>query len=1197
MKRLIFIFLFFIISINFISAYGDLDNVKSYDVVKREVTFKDSFIDIPTTLIGTAKLNTPNVMLVPRGKNVLVAEYQINLNYDSYKNALGKIEFYDIKKNNLSIDRNFTYKKKVVEQKEVIDYESVCPEKADFAGKCDFKEVGKHLEDVIRWEDYNIKDLEKGIITLGIFTDVESGDLIEWKPYLFGLIVPEWAVWQDSFNVGLYSYYTFNSSAGTSALDSIAGRNLTVGGNYWESGIIGKSYVANGSEHKAFSYKLGDLDGGNDEFSVSFWIYRNGTMSGAKCISNCGTGGASANGMWEIYCETNYLGSYMHDGTLSDSGAVPIPLNIWTYVTYVYNGTVGQVYMNGTKVGSAQNRPNFDADATATTLWAFGRDNNVNLANLKMDELSFYNRSLSDSEILNLYNNGSALTYDPLNVAITPILFNAQIPNDLNTINVFGNVLNISYNFTNTGNINISQANLFYKVNSSLSNCFSIINYSYYSCDYQKKNALYNISGVYYFRLSDNEVYNGLYNFNQQDMESSIKLNYSLSTQSSAFNINIRNVSNNISYGIYEIYAKNQTSTTQPLNIYYCNSSYNSGDFKISGNCLLFHQIKSSDLYNHTHGINSFHYIIPFIVNNLTGKIGSVVVTENSNFIINPYSSVGGWDLEYINNVSRSGVSYSSFNSGLTWSNQLVTIDSHLHQYTGSETLYYFASNNSLLNSSISFDNLQLGGIPSSTPLVYNPINSYYTGNISINYTSAVSPQGYNISFYNISLRNLDGSYNLSITGNNLINLSYIWNSANIKEGNYLIGVQAFDINNLSGSLGLSNGFILDQNKPNASLGLPLSNFNITDKTYNFVANFSDNYMLYNSSLIVWNSTNSKVIFSTQSLSGNFSSASFAVSLPDGNYTYAYLVYDFVGYSFLSSNRSFTVDLPPINGNLNLIVNQYPYIDLNVSYPMNVYFSGIGSTSLINTNVYINITAVNSSNVFSFVYNPLTSHFDLTLLFADYGDYTFKIWEDNLKITTSNLTGVLKVRTPFNITVQVFDSDDSFNPYINNFAYITAEFDKPYNSQFDALENFIYPLSNSKSPVFHTKYTGGIANLKLFENETNYMFRIIDGDINFNYTYSSPDIKKTYKINSYLGKKYINSTNQNINFVISQNQIHQYRTFINWIMILGILLISVVSIVLFFAFPQMPLFALIFGFLFTFLLVATRLIIWWFTSW
>jgi hypothetical protein len=80
--------------------------------------------------------------------------------------------------------------------------------------------------------------------------------------------------------------------------------------------------------------------------------------------------------------------------------------------------------------------------------------------------------------------------------------------------------------------------------------------------------------------------------------------------------------------------------------------------------------------------------------------------------------------------------------------------------------------------------------------VVISPTNTSYMktgGNILINYTASVSPNGYPISYYNITLRNSNNTIISTIQGNNSVNLTYSWDISAMAVGQYIIGVKATD--------------------------------------------------------------------------------------------------------------------------------------------------------------------------------------------------------------------------------------------------------------------------------------------------------------------------------------------------------------------------------------------------------------------
>lgn len=158
------------------------DNIKLYDDVTQTVTIVNTF-GIGRDIVDI-KLNTPinNVVRAGYGK---VAEFDINLYDDIYTGAFDKMEFYDLGKDWEKIDRQFDYKYKTIEEIEIIEKNGT---------RIEYKEV---------WKDLSLETLTKGNITIGIFTDVQMGDYVEWIPTLFGKEIDEWATFIQAETTGV----------------------------------------------------------------------------------------------------------------------------------------------------------------------------------------------------------------------------------------------------------------------------------------------------------------------------------------------------------------------------------------------------------------------------------------------------------------------------------------------------------------------------------------------------------------------------------------------------------------------------------------------------------------------------------------------------------------------------------------------------------------------------------------------------------------------------------------------------------------------------------------------------------------------------------------------------------------------------------------------------------------------------------
>lgn len=408
MISLMSIFLLMFLASN-VNAF-EFDNVKHYDPINKEVTVTNAFglgADI-----AKIKLNTPLNYQVPRGYQK-VAEFTIT-SYEDYSDALKELELYNKRDKLKKFNRIYDYKYLTYETVIVDDYKDVCSIKFDpISGtnknNCVQEKIGSHQEQREKWIKLTPADLKKNdVLTIGIFTDVQKGDYIEWIPNLFGVRVNEWATWTESLNVGLKYYYNF-----TDATDAVAGNNLLTGAG-------SPTFVSNSS-----AFPVGDQSSGfcpsgnagwnlpdNDYFDISgaeggqvtinFWYRKEGGAGGNPIISKKW---ADTPGWYIVEQNTNGL-TYNGIGTAIYDGS-PIS-DTWTMATATTNSTNSCLYRNGVLINCVATAYE---SATSDALDICGSYDDTAYYDGYIDELGFWNRTLTPSEITDLYNGGDGLTY------------------------------------------------------------------------------------------------------------------------------------------------------------------------------------------------------------------------------------------------------------------------------------------------------------------------------------------------------------------------------------------------------------------------------------------------------------------------------------------------------------------------------------------------------------------------------------------------------------------------------------------------------------------------------------------------------------------------------------------------------------------------------------------------------------------
>jgi hypothetical protein len=283
------------------------------------------------------------------------------------------------------------------------------------------------------------------------------------------------------------------------------------------------------------------------------------------------------------------------------------------------------------------------------------------------------------------------------------------------------------------------------------------------------------------------------------------------------------------------------------------------------------------------------------------------------------------------------------------------------------------------------------------------------------------------------------------------------------------------------------------------------------------------------------------------------------------------------------------------NSIMTLYVPNYPYIDLNTSYPIAV---SLLTDNISNPFTDIGIKLQNSSGsifIFNLTWDIGDQLYKTNLTFLEEGYYPFTIFPYT-PCKTANITGTFRVFEPYYITLRLFELKDKANTtavYRNDFSYAIAYFK---NQQTDTnMENFIVPLSFKllfNQSTFHSPYISGTTTLKLYEPR-NYILRLIDGNINFpNGEYSVPNISKGYGVNIYLGDYTFNGTNASYDVYLREREIRPYSWIANWILVLGILFCIIGATFIFFTMPDKPSSALTLGLGGTAMLTLLRIVIW-----
>ena len=431
MKSKLFILMFVcIFLVGTVSAF-EFDNVKSYDPITKTATIKNAF-GLGDT-IAEVKLNTPLNYKVSRGYQK-VAEFEVK-SFGDYNNAFKELELFDKTKGMKKFLRDYDFKSLSYENIIIDDYALNCYEvwnkiNKTYQEECSQVLSGSHEEQREKWTKLTPADFKKNdIVTIGIFTEVQKGDYVEWIPNLFGVRVKEWATWTEDLNTDLASYYKLDKGSGTDAIDSLGINNLTGAGalDWISSGLINN---ASGFYTNIANKLYTEIDG-EANVTISFWLNQTNYIQSTNCNGGpCDVimGSTSDQRLTVAINSGGFVevsrGSGSSWGSPSYLRAdTAVTEDTWTHIVITWAGANTTFYINGVINGS-----HVTDITTFPTMGTFALGQAFTItttSNMYLDEVGIWNRTLSNSEINDLYNNGDGITYtdqfEELITLISPI--------------------------------------------------------------------------------------------------------------------------------------------------------------------------------------------------------------------------------------------------------------------------------------------------------------------------------------------------------------------------------------------------------------------------------------------------------------------------------------------------------------------------------------------------------------------------------------------------------------------------------------------------------------------------------------------------------------------------------------------------------------------------------------------------------
>jgi len=214
-----------------------------------------------------------------------------------------------------------------------------------------------------------------------------------------------------SLITNLAAYYKFDENSGNSVGDSIGVNTGTWGGtlgSQWTPGKINSGGNFNGSDNNVKSNLWSNAI---SNISMGGWFKSSDYTKSRQCIISNGNG-AGGGGGYAIILSGNGTtdGSLyiLNHGIAWDFGSHKVQDNNWHHVMMTYDGTTILLYLDNSQIYSGGN-PSFGTPVTNSYIG----DDNSGSGFFKgvLDEMGFWTRALSSSEVSQLYNSGAGLQY------------------------------------------------------------------------------------------------------------------------------------------------------------------------------------------------------------------------------------------------------------------------------------------------------------------------------------------------------------------------------------------------------------------------------------------------------------------------------------------------------------------------------------------------------------------------------------------------------------------------------------------------------------------------------------------------------------------------------------------------------------------------------------------------------------------
>ncbi len=418
--KLLTIFLFGLFLVSFASAL-ELDNrITDYNISTKEVIIKNA-LGLGKELVRANLQTAQTERVIDRGDGVYQKVAEIKYSYldEDVSKYINSIEFTNnFNSNTIQRDYKLKYRNQTSSITKPI-YTNDCNTLINNDGSsyqvC--TSAGTSEIPIYDWVEFTDKsEIPEGDNTIGIFVDVVRGESTEFIPDIAGEKVIQWATWTEGLNNGLKVYYTLNESDGNRAnsVDGSINNATLLSTNLFEAiAKIGGGLQSNGAGRLNASGILK----GEANITIAYWFKKDNS-------ANANHGWIGATEEWRhnynncAQSSTAEIGITINNECHNIAGSDDPAGDGWEHIAVAVDGVTGNrtYFINGVALDNFMGNTFTDLNINLY-LMAYG-DNEIGTAgtSFHLDEFGLWNRTLTNSEVSDLYNGGTGITFAPIPV-------------------------------------------------------------------------------------------------------------------------------------------------------------------------------------------------------------------------------------------------------------------------------------------------------------------------------------------------------------------------------------------------------------------------------------------------------------------------------------------------------------------------------------------------------------------------------------------------------------------------------------------------------------------------------------------------------------------------------------------------------------------------------------------------------------